>query len=342
MAMDRHDRLFSWVYAFCCLVFVGGLYLDGWSHQYLFDQIDSFFNVWHFTLYAGYAMSAGTLILWTHVRRQGQGRWMDAVPAGHVLTLLGVLLFLGGGAMDLLWHETFGFEKDIEGLISPSHLILAVGMSLMFSGGIRHWFARHSSDDRTGFWRSIPLLVAMVSTLGQWTFLTQYARYTDFNATGPLPPDSFYILCTQSISFLGILLFSALFTGLVATVIRRVRLPFGALTFILTVQFLALGYIRFGCWLAIAAAVAGLIGDILVLQLKPQRSNSGLLWISFAVPAVLYAGVFLILDTEPGGLWWSLHLWTGVPFFAGIAGLLTGLVAVGGAHKELPRGKRVG
>jgi hypothetical protein len=324
----------SWVYAFCCTVLIGGLYVDGWSHQFLFDQIDSFFNIWHFPLYAGFAMSGLALVAWTQFRRHGSQRWIKAVPPGHLLSLFGTLLFLVGGMLDLLWHETFGFEKDIEGLISPSHLILAVGMCLMLSGGIRHWFARHAHDHEPGFLPALPLLVAMLATLGQWTFLTQYARYTDFNATGPLPVDEMFILCTQSISFLGILLFSALFTGLWTYVIRRVRLPFGALTFILCIQFFFLGFIRFGVPLAIAAVVAGLVGDILILKLRPWRSTAGLLWISFLVPAVLYAGVFLTLNTEQGGLWWSLHLWTGVPFFAGIAGLLTGLLGTANSMKK--------
>lgn len=323
--------MFPWVYALCSTVFVGGLYVDGWSHQYLFDQIDTFFNPWHAVLYGGYAATTITLLAWTKLRRVSGESLREAIAPGHTFSLLGACFFLAGGIGDMGWHEVFGFEKDIEGLVSPSHLILALGMILMLSGNIRHWFAIHERSERLSFVRSLPLLLGMLTVLAQLTFLSQYARYTDFNASGALPADPVFILCTQSISFLGILLFSVMLSGLFAYVLQRARLPYGSVTFVLTLQILMLGIMRFGSEHVLAAFGAGLIGDLLLHYSSPQKNTRALLFFCAIVPAAFYTGVFLILNAE-AGLWWSLHLWSGVPFFAAAAGLFAGILAAQNAE----------
>jgi hypothetical protein len=325
MSADRFDRLLSWVYAVCCTIFVGGLYLDGWSHQYLFEQIDTFFNPWHAVLYAGYAITAMTLMVWTLKRRTTERSWWQAIAPGHLLSAWGVFFFLLGGNADMVWHEVLGFEKGIEGLVSPSHFILALGMALMVSGGMRHWFATHRRDEYLTFLESVPLLLSMLCLLAQWTFLTQYGRYTDFNATGPLPTDQTFISCTQSISLLGVLLFSIMLAGLFTFVIRRARLPFGSVTLVLTVQVFGLGMMRFGAEHVWAAVGAGLAGDLILHFLSPHWNRRSLLLFCCIVPAVFYTGVFATLHAN-AGLWWSLHLWSGVPFLAGAAGLFAGIL----------------
>ncbi len=322
----RSDRIAPWVYALCSWIFVGGLYVDGWSHQYLFDQIDTFFNPWHAVLYGGYALTTITLLAWTQLRRVSGESFRDAIAPGHGASLAGACIFLLGGIADMEWHILFGFEKGIEGLISPSHLVLALGMILMLSGNIRHWFAVSAREQQLTLWKSLPLLVGMLTVLAQLTFLSQYARYTDFNASGALPADPTFILCTQSISFLGILLFSVMISGIFAFVLRRVSLPYGSVTFVLVLQVLMLGIMRFGSEHVLAAFGAGIIGDLLLYGGSPRRSVRGLLVFCAVVPAVFYTGIFLTLHAD-AGLWWSLHLWSGVPFLAGAAGLFAGLLS---------------
>lgn len=319
------DTIFSRLYACCCAVFLAGLYIDGWSHQYAFETIDTFFNPWHAVLYGGYAATAITVIVWTFLRKNRGHTWHQAIPAGHLLSLVGASFFFYGGVADMLWHEVFGFEKEIEGLISPSHLLLATGMTLMLSGGMRHWFALHRRDEQPELWRSLPLLVSMLCVLAQWTFLTQYGRYTDFTATGNSPGEPVMILCTQSISILGILLFSVMLSGLFVFVLRRASLPFGAVTLILMFQILLLGLMRYGSELIVAALIAGLVGDVLLQQWPARACPRTPLIFSFLVPAVFYAATFSILHAE-AGLWWSLHLWSGIPFLAGGAGLFAGIL----------------
>ena len=41
----------------------------------------------------------------------------------------------------MIWHEIFGVETGVEALLSPTHLMLALGGSLMVSGPFRVWLA---------------------------------------------------------------------------------------------------------------------------------------------------------------------------------------------------------
>ncbi len=56
------------------------------------------------------------------------------MPAGYGLSLAGVACWFVGGPFDAVWHEIFGFEADVEALMSPAHAILAIGFGLMASG----------------------------------------------------------------------------------------------------------------------------------------------------------------------------------------------------------------
>ncbi|MGH2668071.1 MAG: hypothetical protein ACRDH5_02950, partial [bacterium] len=127
---------FDWAMALLSAVFVGGLYLDGWAHTH--GRVDtSFFTPWHAALYGGYFAVAACLV-GTMVRHRARGaHWGRALPPGYGLSLVGVLLWGPGGLSDLVWHEVFGFEADVEALLSPPHLALALGMGLIITGPLR-------------------------------------------------------------------------------------------------------------------------------------------------------------------------------------------------------------
>lgn len=72
---------FDWAVLVVSAWLVGGMYLDGWAHNN-FDDLDTFFTVWHAVLYSGYAAAA---ILFGEValRNRAQGLpWRRALPAG--------------------------------------------------------------------------------------------------------------------------------------------------------------------------------------------------------------------------------------------------------------------
>ena len=117
---------FDWAMSALGAVFVGGLFLDGWAHTH--GRVDeTFFTPWHAVLYSGYLLTAGFLVA-TLFRNAAQGYpWRRALPPGYGLSVIGAALWVIGGPGDLLWHELFGFEANVEALLSPAHLVLALG-----------------------------------------------------------------------------------------------------------------------------------------------------------------------------------------------------------------------
>src|SRR5260370_7632530 len=105
------------------IIFVGGLYLDGWAHAH--GMVDrTFFTPWHAVLYSAYFLNAIVLVATLFLNHARGYAWRRAMPAGHQLSLLGVPLFALGGVGDEFWHILFAFQAVIEPLLSPTHLLL--------------------------------------------------------------------------------------------------------------------------------------------------------------------------------------------------------------------------
>lgn len=156
-----------------CLLIMAGVYQDGWAHNHgLVDQ--SFLTPWHAILYATMAVTGlalGFAGVWNLTRGYSV---RSGLPIGYWTSAIGVVVFLAGGAFDLWWHTRFGIEVDIEGLISPSHLTLALGGMLVFAGTLRAVAARYGPQERR--WRAVgPALLSGIAVLMLLGFFTQYA-----------------------------------------------------------------------------------------------------------------------------------------------------------------------
>jgi hypothetical protein len=140
---------------------LGGLYLDGWAHRHL-HNLESFFTPWHGVLYSGLLASAVFLIGAALRLRTPETPWWRSLPTGYGLSLAGVAVFVAGGIGDLLWHTLLGVEADLEALLSPTHLILAIGGVLIGSGPLRAAWRRPDIEGS---------LVAFLPMLFSLTFL---------------------------------------------------------------------------------------------------------------------------------------------------------------------------
>ncbi len=103
-----------------------GLFVD--AHEHLFVAVDSFFNPWHVAMYSG-GFFAGIVMIGAiaqNYRRTGSVR--EAIPDGYALSVFGVAGLLAGGAADFVWHAFFGFEHQLDLLLSPPHLFLLSGL----------------------------------------------------------------------------------------------------------------------------------------------------------------------------------------------------------------------
>lgn len=172
---------FDWIMAALAALLMGGVIQDGWAHEHgLVDQ--SFFTPWHAILYSCMAVNGIVLgLIGLYNVRRGY-TFRRALPFGYWISLTGVIVFATGGIFDLFWHTLYGIETDITGLISISHLWLAIGGALVFVGPIRS--IAHRYDERSGGWKIAgPVLLCTAALLVELGFFTQYASLFADNTT---------------------------------------------------------------------------------------------------------------------------------------------------------------
>jgi hypothetical protein len=131
----------DWTLAALSLWLIGGFYVDLWAHAH--GQVDdTFFTPWHALLYAG---AASFVVVLGAVAVTGKPRGVpvrDVLPGPYRMSFLGGVLFGVAGVLDLAWHTVFGFEVNVEALLSPTHLLLATSGLLMLGGPLRSASAR--------------------------------------------------------------------------------------------------------------------------------------------------------------------------------------------------------
>jgi hypothetical protein len=303
---------------------VGGIFLDGWAHQH--GKVDSsFFTIWHGLLYSGYLALTGVLFIALLINHRAGYSWQKALPVGYNLSVVGALVFGVGGLGDMVWHTLLGIEVNTEALLSPTHLLLALGIALLASGPFRAAWLRLGTG-APGWKKLLPALLSFLMIYAIFNFFTQFAHpFVDFFADISTD-ESFSFTITGgsdlSLGVAGILLQSALMMGFVLFLLHRWSLPFGTLTLILTANAALMSLFKDRFYLIPAALLTGLIADALLVQFQPSvKKLLALRWFAFGVPVVLYSLVFLELGIF-GSVAWSVPLWAGSIFLAGVVGLM--------------------
>jgi hypothetical protein len=318
-------RGYDWAVVALSFWFLGGLVLDGWAHNHI-PELESFFTPWHAVFYSGFLAIAGFLMA-TLVRNHAKGYpWRSAMPSGYELALLGVVIFMAGGVGDMIWHELFGIEANIEALLSPTHLTLALGATLFVSAPWRAGWRRFAGEgERMPGWAGLlPQLLSVTFLLSLWTFMTQFAHplVEPWAAAGFRPRSQNFPYIRQSLGVVGILLQTGLLMGLVLLTAMRWALPFGSLLLMFSLNALLMSFMQDHYRFIPAAALAGLGADLLIRWLKPSRERSGALRLfAFTVPLLYYVFYFVVMMLTHG-IGWSVHLWTGSIVLAGVIGLL--------------------
>jgi hypothetical protein len=323
-------RGYDWTVVLLSLWFVGGLFLDGWAHNHI-PELESFFTPWHAVFYTGFLAVAGFLSA-TLVRNRAKGYpWQHAMPPGYELAILGVLTFMAGGIGDMIWHEIFGIESNVEALLSPTHLLIASGMTLIISGPFRAGWRRliDQNDPAPGWIALLPQLLSITFLWSVMSFLTQFAHplVGTWAAAGYRPPGSRGLaLLRTSLGIASFLLQTGVMMGVVLCTVRRWTLPLGSLSLVFGLNAAFMSFMHDQYRLIPGAALTGLGADLLVRCLKPSTERSGALRLfALAVPIVYYSLYYLALIVT-SGLEWSVHIWTGSIVLSGIVGLLLSYV----------------
>jgi hypothetical protein len=324
---------FDWLIAILGFTTMLGVFLDGWAHNSFPENIETFLTPWHAVLYGGVLLTGAALSL-AYLRNVLRGYSLrTALPKGYMLSLIGVMIFASGGGFDFVWHSLFGFEADVEALLSPAHIYLATGAVLMMSGPLRSAWLSVGDKEHTG-WKLAPAIISLAAVMSMFTFFAQFANLVTHahNLAGQRPQAADpFVWQTATVSY--VLIPAAIISAFVLFAIRRWRLPMGTFTFLLTANaalmfWLSESYSGENWPVLIGVFAAGVLIDVLYASLRPTSERvRELRTFAFAVPFIYVMAIFLPIIAI-SGMWWTIHMWLGAPLVAGILGLGLSVLAV--------------
>jgi hypothetical protein len=332
----------DWLVTVAGLWIMTGLFID--AHQHLFLAVESFLNPWHLTMYSGAIFSAAVLGGTIARNYKRAGSFWRAIPPAYVLSVFGVAGLLIGGALDFAWHSIFGFEHQLDLLMSPPHLFLLAGLFFLITGPVRSVLRRPAA--RT-LLQQLPMLISFGLAFEIIQFVTQYGFYPEaLMRDHPLSQVAFqreqfvlsvFLFYRQALEISIVIWQSLLLAAAVLYLCARKRLAFGAIIVICVVEKLWIGGelstdLMELLLVVLASAAAGLSGDIIVAKLRPSlRNPNGFRFLGFAVPATYLAAYFAFAVPMFGGTWWDASWVFGSIAEAGIVGLCISQLILAGS-----------
>lgn len=310
------------------------MFLDGYAHVYVIDvATEDFFTPWHGLLYAAFVALAGW-VAWVGYVRRGQGGILGWFPPAYRRAAIGVMVFALGAVGDGIWHTVFGIELGIDALLSPTHLLLFLGGTMLLWTPFWSLVDRRralgvdaqSSDENV--WPAIGSALSMTALL---VFLLQYLwdfPYTwfasqPFNAgTGQGQGVVAEFLGTSLVTTIVLL-------GPLLVVAGQFRLPFGSATVCWGVtQLVESAAFSRQAWPVVVATLAGLVFDLAYRSFRPDRA---LVLAAALGPAAFWIGYLLavVLTAE---VRWPPEIWGGLVILSACAGAGLAILQQTGRH----------
>lgn len=292
----------------CGLWMTVGLFVDGYFHQNLDSDGESFLTPWHAVFYAGFTATALWLAGMSSRRSHGAVDWrLSSLPGGYEGARLGLVLFALGGIGDVAWHSSFGVERGIDALLSPTHLLLFAALVLILTAPLRA--VRAAPENRPGSWIIAGSVISATALVG---FFLNFAWGLGIAALTRVPYDpatgageTAVISGVASMLVTTVVLFTAARVLLAAGPV-----PAGALSMLFTLTALLVS-VAFDedAEGVVAAMLAGLVLDVAIRA--RNRSTKGSPAAEFGVAAAVlwfgYLGLLQALD----GIGWRADLWLG-------------------------------
>lgn len=310
---------FEWAFMVLCTWLLSGAYLDAWAHRHF--AFETFFTPWHAVLYSG-MFSVLVFLAVNMLRNQARGlALVRALPDGYGLSMVGCITFGISGVIDMFWHLRFGIERSLAALISPPHLLLMGSLALIVAGPLRAAWRRPTARAP---WTAI---VSASMLLSMFTFFNQFDEplvnvWPGFRASGDVTP---YL---QQLGILGIMVQSALLTGIVLYLLSRFRLPFGSIALLAGFNGVLLGVLQQQFSLIPVAIVGGFIADVLMAWLHPGPQRPGALRLAAFIGPVAVSALYLLVVSATVGMTWPITLWLGAIVVCGAIGLLLSYLVV--------------
>jgi hypothetical protein len=315
------------------------LFADGWAH-FNVPELEGFFTPWHGALYSGFAATA----LWVAVLglRRGvtvpQGlrhplHALRSLPVGYPLAGLGVIVFAFGAVADLIWHETLGVEVGIDALLSPSHLTLFLGGTLLLTAPLRGaWTA---PDGAAGLAGRLPELLSLALTTSLTGFFLLYSsaflRPGVDEAFLRLPEDAPGHEAAEIPAILTLTSFlvtTALLVVPVLLLAKRGPVPRGAVPLLVVpLVWLSVALDDFEqAPLAIAVTLAAVAVDLTVRRADRLPAALRLPAVGGVVPLMIWPAALLAVALTDA-VRYPVALWSGVVVLTVFAGALLGGLA---------------
>jgi len=306
-----------------------GLFLDGYFHQNLDSEGESFLTPWHGVFYAGFAASGWWLAAMSRRRAPRRVDWsLRFLPPGYGGARLGIALFAVGGVGDAAWHTAFGVERGVDALLSPTHLVLFAGLVLILTAPLRA--ARVGPPPNS--WLLVGSLTSATALIG---FFVNFAWGLGIAALARVPYDSVTEAGeTQVIAGVAsMLVTTAVLFGAARLLLRARTVPAGAFTVLFGVV-AGLVSVAFDEDFegVIAAVLAGAALDALLHLVHPsprRRSVPVIFGVVAAGMWLLYLGLLAGLD----GIEWQPEIWLGSSL---LSALTAYAIAASIAHTDQP------
>ena len=310
---------------------MAGAYLDSWAHRHL-ARLETFFTPWHAVLYTGMLAILGFLAVTALGNRRRGSSAGEVLPAGYSLSLLGCVLFGIGGVIDMFWHLRFGIEVSLAALISPPHLLLMLALGLIVTGPLRAAWRRPVSRAPFTAVISASLLLSM------FTFFNQFDQplVNTLASTRAAAPDTIRYL--QQLGILGIMVQTALLTGVILYLLNRFTLPFGSITLLVGLNGALLGLLEQHFDLIPVAIAGGLLADLVMVWLRPGPERVVALRVASFVGPVAVSSLYLLVLDITRGIGWPITLWLGSIIVSGAIGVLLSYLAIRPPMPQLTTG----
>ena len=335
---------------------ITAMFFDGRGHNNRTGQ-ESFFSLAHLFLYAGLTVLGlwiGALVTRYQIEGGVDPRKtlipdLKLIPVGYGVAIIGLLTLGIGGPADLIWHTAYGFEVGVDAIYSPPHLALFFGGLLVCSTGIRAMWAKQDIVlDFNGF---LPVLLSTTLFIGVAGFITMYlsAFMTNVTPTSDFVrdyqtqfKDNFddqtislnagltgygddkwsYYYYAASHGIAAMVVTTLVLLGPILLLLRRWRVPFGAVTLIFTGYGLLVNIMTEyrDIVLIIPLILTGLTVDLLQRRSGEKRLTlGGIRAVGPSAAAVLWISYYAVLALDKG-LGWEPTMWVG----AVIVGIMTG------------------
>ena len=170
------------------LVTVGGSW-DITNH--LLSKPETFFSPPHALMYSGVAISLTGVVL-SFIGWKNLQKFRNSYFLSLKVQLIGIGLLTGAGPLDFIWHSYFG----LDGLLSPPHFTLIVGMFLCSIGGmigISRYLKFNNSESISKYLLILAVIPVWLSASGIISSLSLPFSSTDFFEFNPEPTIAFII-----------------------------------------------------------------------------------------------------------------------------------------------------